>query len=848
MNRPQRCPYCFRVSVIGAAALVFMILMLQPSRFAIPELPFVMYEWSGEANAPLSELAERGDTRWSALPPRTDGLGFRQTEVWLRLTLPSQINSAPALVFNAPYIDYLDVYLVRSGEMPELLAALGDQRPFEARPVMLPQVVIPLPADTSANDELLLYVANDGALLFPLILAPSMDAVLGSYSAQLYFHGLMSGIFLFTAMLSVAMGLTLGRTAELLFAGLIISILGVQAELNGVLYAFLWPTLPQLNIAIFPGTMAASLFGASFTLLFLNAGKQPNRINATVLRGLIVIMAVLLMTWVINHFALGFSGQRLVQISQIVAALVGVSMVVEGIRASLRGSEKGQIFLAAMLLIITGACLLFARSAGVLPDSLLTGSALEVGAALAVIILTGAVIRETYLEKSQHIHAQKALIKQEEKNAELQNKMIRQALTNDVLGLPNRQSLVMFLDQHPENAACLLLLEFRHYHNIERTMGVTVASDALVSVSGRLRSWVHEYAKYLAYPDQPSQLYAVQDNVLGVLIKRDAIATALPTLRVILEPGVSIGNFEVDMSPVFASIDCQRYGFDSEDTVLAALASLDRVVISPDHLAYEPSHQQEGRDKLFLLSALASAIEQSTLELYLQPLMSLSDDSVPGAEVLLRWHHTVLGSVSPAVFVPLAEETGIITRLTLWVAGEVCRVHHELRAAGIDISLSINISAEDLAHPETISRVIAIARERTNGSLRLKLELTETAVMRSGKAVRQSVELIKASGLGFSIDDFGAGHSSLSRIHELPVNELKIDRSILEQAVNRQEYSVLESAIGLARSLKLRVVVEGVSSSEQLTLLRDLKVDAVQGFLIARPASVTDFIEWYQHR
>ncbi|WLD59388.1 EAL domain-containing protein [Salinispirillum sp. LH 10-3-1] len=848
MNRPARCPYCFRVSVIGAAALVFVILMLQPSRFAISELPFVLYEWTGEPGASLDDLAVADDARWQPLPPRTDGLGFRQPEVWLRLTLPRQLQEAPALVFSAPYIDYLDVYRLTPGSAPELLAAVGDQRPFFDRPVLVPQVVIPLPADINANDELLLYVANDGALLFPLILAPSMDAVLGSYSAQLYFHGLMSGIFLFTAMLAIAMGLTLRRSAELLFAGLIISILGVQAELNGVLYAFLWPTLPQLNIAIFPGTMAAAIFGATFTLLFLNTNKQPNRLNGWILKGWVVVLCLLLVTWFINHFFLGFSGQRLVQISQIVAALVGVSMVVEGIRASLRGSEKGQIFLAAMLLIITGACLLFARSAGLLPDSLLTGSALEVGAVLAVIILTGAVIRETYLEKTQRIDTQKALIEQEEKNAELQNKMIRQALTNDILGLPNRQSLVMFLDKHTENKACLILIEFRHYHNIERTMGVSVANDALVSLASRLKLWIANQRQQLAYPDHPDQLYAVQDNVMGILVTKDSVKRLLASLRVALEPGVSIGNFEVDMSPVFASIDCQKYGMNAEGSVLAALASLDRVVISPDHLAYEPAHQQEGRDKLFLLSALASAIDQSDLELYLQPVMNLDDDSVPAAEVLLRWNHTVLGEVSPAVFVPLAEETGIITRLTLWLAGEVCRVHHELRAAGIDIGLSINISAEDLAHPETISRVLSIARERTGGNLRLKLELTETAVMRSGNAVRQSVDMIKASGLGFSIDDFGAGHSSLSRIHELPVNELKIDRSILEQALNRQEFSVLESAIGLARSLKLRVVAEGVSSQEQLTLLRRLNVDAVQGFLIARPIPVSEFIEWYGRR
>lgn len=848
MNRPARCPYCFRVSVIGAAALVFVILMLQPSRFAIPELPFVLYEWTGDATATVDELAVAGDPRWQPLPPRTDSLGFRQPDVWLRLTLPRQLQDTPALVFNAPYIDYLDVYRLAPGAAPELLAAVGDQRPFFNRPVLVPQIVVPLPSDTNAENELLLYVANDGALLFPLILAPSMDAVLGSYSAQLYFHGLMSGIFLFTAMLSIAMGLTLKRSAELLFAGLIISILGVQAELNGVLYAFLWPTVPQLNIAIFPGTMSAAIFGATFTLLFLNTDKQRNKINAWMLKGWVVVLSLLLVIWLINHFFLGFSGQRLVQISQIVAALVGINMVIEGIRASLRGSEKGQIFLAAMLLIITGACLLFARSAGLLPDSLLTGSALEVGAVLAVIILTGAVIRETYLEKSQRINTQKALIEQEEKNTELQKKMIRQALTNDVLSLPNRQSLVMFLEQHAEHKASLLLIEFRHYHNIERTMGVAVANDALVSVAGRLKQWVASREQHLAYPDQPDHLYAVQDNVLGVLVKYDTVKNLLPSLRVVLESGVSIGNFEVDMSPVFASIDCQKYGMDAEDSVLAALASLDRVVISSDYLAYEPVHQQEGRDKLFLLSALSLAIDQSDLELYLQPVMNLADDSVPAAEVLLRWNHTVLGEVSPAVFVPLAEETGIITRLTLWLAGEVCRVHHELRAAGIDIGLSINISAEDLAHPETISRVLSIARERTGGNLRLKLELTETAVMRSGKAVRQSVDMIKASGLGFSIDDFGAGHSSLSRIHELPVNELKIDRSILEQSVNRQEFSVLESAVGLGRSLKLRVVAEGVSTSEQMALLRRLKVDAVQGFLIARPIPVAEFIGWYGRR
>lgn len=854
MERERGCPYCFRVMLISAAALVFVLVMLQPSRFSIPEWPFELQYWVADEPLDISALPAGDDTGWQWLPPNTDSLGFSRSSVWLRMPLPDRPLNDSVLVFNSPFVDYIDIYVRRDGAPPELLAAVGDRRAFLDRPVSLPRFIIPLPFGLTAEDELLLYVANDGAIMFPLILAPTMDAVLGSYSAQLYFHGLMSGVFVFTALLAFAIGLLLRRSMELYFGGMILSILFVQAELNGVLYAFLWPNSPGLNLATYVGTMTAAICGASFTLQFLQ-GERPYRwYDQRILRTLRDLLVVLLVLFLVNTLLLPWPNQQWVKVSQIMTALVGLGMVLAGLRASLQGSERGQIFFAAIVLIIAGMLILVARSAGYVPDTLLTGAALELGSVLAVMILTGAVVREIYAEKNRMIRVQKDLLRKEADATELQAKLIRQALTNDSLKLPNRQSLLLFMEQEKPLHGTLLLIGFKHHQNIERTMGISVANNALVAITERLASWAETHTDDLAYGRADHErldngpFYSIEDAVLGILIRSDGLDEVLVALRKVLERGVSVGNFEVDLAPVFSSIACADFDLDEEDLVQAALSSLDLVTLSPDHLAYQPAHQQDSLDRLFLLSALSAAIDQSNLELYLQPLMNLQGDEIVAAEVLLRWHHKILGAVSPMVFVPLAEETGIITRLTVWLAQEVCRVHHQLQHAGIDIGLSINISAEDLAHPDVIARILDIAKTQAGDALRLKLELTETAVMRSGRAVRESVDLIKASGLGFSIDDFGAGHSSLSRIHELPVNELKIDRSILETSMARQEFSVLKSAIGLARSLRLRVVVEGVSTSEQLKLLRKLRVDAVQGYLIARPQPVEQFITWLKAR
>jgi EAL domain-containing protein (putative c-di-GMP-specific phosphodiesterase class I) len=200
----------------------------------------------------------------------------------------------------------------------------------------------------------------------------------------------------------------------------------------------------------------------------------------------------------------------------------------------------------------------------------------------------------------------------------------------------------------------------------------------------------------------------------------------------------------------------------------------------------------------------------------------------------VRWTHPQLGVVSPAEFVPLAERTGGSRHLTRWVLGAAIRQLGEWRREGLELELAVNLSAPDLLDPELTDAILALLRKHRVDPTALILEITESAVMRDPAAAVRTMQLLRIAGVRFSIDDFGTGHSSLSQLSVLPVDELKIDRSFIAQAEGGA-VTIVTSTIELGHSMGLKVVAEGVEEEAAWNLLRRLGCDYAQGYLISRP-------------
>jgi len=258
--------------------------------------------------------------------------------------------------------------------------------------------------------------------------------------------------------------------------------------------------------------------------------------------------------------------------------------------------------------------------------------------------------------------------------------------------------------------------------------------------------------------------------------------------------------------------------------------------------------RQTARPALELLSVdeVREGLERGDrLELAYQPKVSMRERKVVGAECLARWRDPVRGMIPPAAFIPIAEEHGLIESLTRQVFAKAAAQLGAWVAAGHPLTLSVNVSMDDLTRLELPDEFAAAAHRARLDPGQLVLELTETRLMRDASAALEILARLRLKGFGLSIDDFGTGYSNLGNLKLLPFNELKVDRAFVHGATHDTvARAILESSVRLAKALDMDVVAEGAETRDDLALLEQVGCDVVQGYVIARPMPADDFVAW----
>jgi diguanylate cyclase (GGDEF) domain len=236
---------------------------------------------------------------------------------------------------------------------------------------------------------------------------------------------------------------------------------------------------------------------------------------------------------------------------------------------------------------------------------------------------------------------------------------------------------------------------------------------------------------------------------------------------------------------------------------------------------------------------LRNAIERHELTIHYQPIVSLSDGNLIGFEALLRWHHSEFGNIPPIKFIPVAERAGLIQPITVWILHETCRQLRSWQQIGPeyrDLMVSVNISGKHLSNNDLIDDVESALAATGLMASYLKLEVTESSAMENAEHTIEVLNRLKQIGVQLSMDDFGTGYSSLSYLHRLPFDTLKIDRSfVYNVGENGENSEILQTIISLAKSLRLRVIAEGIETVAQFSLLNNLGCDYGQGYLLAKP-------------
>jgi diguanylate cyclase (GGDEF)-like protein len=426
-----------------------------------------------------------------------------------------------------------------------------------------------------------------------------------------------------------------------------------------------------------------------------------------------------------------------------------------------------------------------------------------------------------------------------------ESEILRLAYQDTLTDLPNRsrfnerlQRAIGNVRQH-DGGLSVLMMDLDRFKYVNDTLGHNAGDHVLREVGKRLRELLRkddmvarlggdEFA-ILLEGVEPGNAAIVAQKILGSLEK------PIDYLGQPLDVGTSIGiahypQHGADAGTVLRNADIAMYVAKRNKTGSAV---------------YDPQYDTHQQEHLSLLSDIRRAVENNELRLYYQPKISLSSSAAAAVEALLRWIHPTRGVIPPAEFIPFAEQTGYIKVLTRWVLEEAIRQCGKWYADGLDMKVSVNISARDLMNrdlPDMIAQLLA--KYRTPAAM-ICLEITESGFIEDPAYAHKVLDRLNALGLQLSIDDYGTGYSSLSYIAQLPVDELKIDRSFVMRMLEDKTTSmIVRSTIELGHSLGLKVVAEGVEDEDSYRMLQQLGCDHAQGYFMSRPLPARELEEW----
>ncbi len=446
---------------------------------------------------------------------------------------------------------------------------------------------------------------------------------------------------------------------------------------------------------------------------------------------------------------------------------------------------------------------------------------------------------------------------------------IRHLANFDALtGLPNRRQLIWRAERALQQAhrlghqAALLLIDLDRFKVVNDTLGHAAGDELLVEVARRLRGCVRhceqvtEGALEAAGARSHRSLEAVGrlggDEFVALLPEVGDVADAERVARRVLEAmrdPIFVGGQECFVS---ASVGIALFPGDGQ-SVADLMRNSDVAMYSVksagrnSSATYSPMLAGLGREKLELESALHKAIERNELVLHFQPLVDVRGARMIGAEALMRWQRGG-GLVPPGDFIPLAEESGLIVPLSEWAIRETARQAKAWQVGfGFNDSIAVNLPSRLFERSDLVERIHEAAITYGIAHRSIKLEITETGLMKDLQNVIPALHRLNEIGVEISIDDFGTGYSSLAYLTTLPISELKIDRSFVRDlGITPQSSAVVTAIIALARSLGLRVIGEGVENLRQMEVLHRLGCGVMQGFLFSRPLPPDEVERWLE--
>jgi diguanylate cyclase (GGDEF)-like protein len=427
--------------------------------------------------------------------------------------------------------------------------------------------------------------------------------------------------------------------------------------------------------------------------------------------------------------------------------------------------------------------------------------------------------------------------------------LAHQALHDALTDLPNRvllhdrlQHAIRSAQREGNNASvALLVMDLDRFKEVNDTFGHHIGDLLLQQLGERLGS-------VLRSSDTIARLGGDEFAILLPSATFEDARQIAQRLLALLEQPFTLGGLQLEIDASIGMALSPDHGTDA-DTLLrradVAMYVAKRDGSNPGYALYTADQDQHSPMRLALVAELRRAIEQDELSLYFQPKVRVASGKVTCAEALVRWQHPQHGLLSPDLFVPIAEQTGLIRPLSRWVLNAALRQVNRWRRDGLDLAVAVNLSMRNLHDPEIVDMIRKLLARWGVPAACLTIEITESSLMADAARALEVLEHLQAMGVAVSIDDFGTGYSSLAYLKRLPVNELKIDKSfVAHMASDDNDLAIVRSTVGLAHDLGLSVVAEGVEDQDTWDLLVDVGCDVAQGYFISRPLPPLVLGEW----
>ncbi len=452
---------------------------------------------------------------------------------------------------------------------------------------------------------------------------------------------------------------------------------------------------------------------------------------------------------------------------------------------------------------------------------------------------------------------EKALQKlQQEINSrqKLQSQLLDIALHDSLTGLPNRVLFIRRLEnalnrakQEPSYQFAVLFLDCDRFKVVNDSLGHLVGDELLIAISRRLQACLipidtlarlggDEFGILLENITDISIAIQVAERIMQQL----SLAFKLSRYEVFMNAsiGISWGNKDYERPEyLLRDADTAMYRAKARDADTAMYRA--KAQGRAKYHVFNPAMHHEAIQLLELENDLRRAVERQEFLVYYQPIVSLNTGRISGFEALVRWQHPSRGLVSPTEFIPVAEETGLINAINTWVLQSAC---HQLSiwqrhpVTPEPLTMSVNLSARLFLQPNLVEQIDRIIYEKNINPAYLELEITESVIMENTQAIKIILQQLKQRKIKLIMDDFGTGYSSLSYLHSFPLNALKIDKSFVKRMQeNKENMGLVPAMIGIANSMGMSAIAEGVETQEQLALLRSLNCNFAQGYLFSQP-------------